>query len=163
MVQREQTLAVRLLRLCWPLPGALTGATLGFHLYFLQPGLNTDSAAPLIFASFWAFCGLVSGLVCTSMAAWLIERGLRSRLSTNPLITTFLTLLLLIGLCCVLHAPLEARLPALFWPSSQKLPARQPSVSGAFQSDVVQYKNQIPSNPPFFKGGGQIQRFAQIG
>jgi hypothetical protein len=129
MVQREQTLAVRLLRLCWPLPGALTGATLGFHLYFLQPGLNADSAAPLIFASFWAFCGLLFGMVCTSMAAWLIERGLRSMLSTNPLITTCLPLLLLIGLCCVLHAPLEDRLPALFWPAAQTLPARQPPVA----------------------------------
>jgi hypothetical protein len=34
---------------------------------------------------------------------------------------------------------------------------------GAFQSDVVQYKNQIHPNPPFSKGGGQIQRFAKIG
>jgi hypothetical protein len=25
--------------------------------------------------------------------------------------------------------------------------------TGAFQSDVVQYKNQIPPNPPFSKGG----------
>jgi hypothetical protein len=33
---------------------------------------------------------------------------------------------------------------------------------GAFQSDVVQYKNQIPPNP-LFQRGGQIQRFAQIG
>jgi hypothetical protein len=37
-----------------------------------------------------------------------------------------------------------------------------PAKAGAFQSDVEQYKNQIPPNPPFFKGG-QIQRFAQIG
>jgi hypothetical protein len=26
---------------------------------------------------------------------------------------------------------------------------------GAFQSDVVQYKNQIPPNPPFSKGGNE--------
>jgi hypothetical protein len=28
-----------------------------------------------------------------------------------------------------------------------------PAKAGAFQSDVVQYKNQIPPNPPLKKGG----------
>jgi hypothetical protein len=28
-----------------------------------------------------------------------------------------------------------------------------PAKAGAFRSDVVQYKNQIPPNPPFFMGG----------
>jgi hypothetical protein len=39
---------------------------------------------------------------------------------------------------------------------------KMPALPGAFQSDVVQYKNQIPPSPPFSKGG-QIQRLAQIG
>jgi hypothetical protein len=30
---------------------------------------------------------------------------------------------------------------------------KEPGREGAFQSDVVQYKNQIPPNPPFEKGG----------
>ena len=124
----KHSLAVGLLRLCWPLPGALTGAAVGFHAYFRQPGLNTDTAAPLIFAGFWAFCGLMIGIVCGSVAAWLIERGLRRWLPGKPLIAASLTLLCLIGLCYVLRAPLEARLPELFWPANQKLPARQQAV-----------------------------------
>jgi hypothetical protein len=111
-------LAVGLLRLCWLLPGALTGAAVGFHVYFRQPGLNTDTVAPLIFSGFWAFCGLLIGIVVSSVAAWLIERGLRRWLSSNPLITASLTLLWLIGLSCVLRAPLEARLAELFWPAA---------------------------------------------
>lgn len=124
----KNSLAIVLLRLCWPLPGALSGAAVGFHVYFRQPGLNTDTAAPLIFAGFWAFCGLMIGIVCCSVAAWLIERGLRRWLPGKPLIATGLTLLCLIGLCYGLRAPLEARLPELFWPALQKWPARQQAV-----------------------------------
>jgi hypothetical protein len=124
----NQSLAVGLLKLCWPLPGALTGAAVGFHVYFRQPGLNTDTAAPLVFAGLWAFCGLLIGMLCSRVAAWLIERGLRRWLSTNPLITASLTLLWLIGSCYVLRVPLEARLPVLFWPALQKSPARQQAV-----------------------------------
>ncbi|MBL8416046.1 MAG: hypothetical protein JNM42_16570 [Propionivibrio sp.] len=124
----KQSLAAGFLKLCWPLPGALTGAAVGFHVYFRQPGLNTDTAAPLVFAGFWAFCGLLVGIVGSSAAAWLIERGLRRWLPGKPLITTSLTLLWLIGFCYVLHAPLEARLPELFWPALQKLPVRQQAV-----------------------------------
>ena len=76
-VHPKKSLAVVLLKLCWPLPGALTGAAVGFHVYFRQPGLNTDTAAPLVFAGFWAFFGLLIGMLCSSITAWLIERGLR--------------------------------------------------------------------------------------
>lgn len=124
----KHSLAVGLLRLCWPVPGALTGAAVGFQVYFRQPGLNADTAAPLVFAGFWAFCGLMIGIVCTCIAAWMIEWGLRRWQPGNPLFTTSLTLLLLIGLCYVLRAPLEARLPVMFWPALQKLPARQQAV-----------------------------------
>jgi len=123
-----RSVAVALLKLCWPVPGALTGAAVGFHVYIRQPGLNTDTAAPLIFAGFWAFCGLLIGIVISSIAAWLIERGLRRWFSSSPPITAGLTLLWLIGSCYVLRAPLEARLPELFWPALHKLPARQQTV-----------------------------------
>ena len=73
----KHSLAVGLLRLCWSVPGALTGAVVGFQVYFRQPGLNADSAAPLTFAGFWAFCGLMIGMACSSIAAYMIDRGLR--------------------------------------------------------------------------------------
>ncbi|MBK7422093.1 MAG: hypothetical protein IPJ48_02760 [Propionivibrio sp.] len=124
----KQSLAVVLLKLCWPLPGALTGAAVGFHVYFRQPGLNTDTVAPLFFAGFWAFCGLLIGTLCSSAVALLIEHGLSRWLPGKPLITASLSLLCLIGLCYVLRAPLEARLPVLIWPALEKLPARPQAV-----------------------------------
>jgi len=139
----KQSLAVVLLKLCWPLPGALTGAVVGFLVYFRQPGLNTDTAAPLIFAGFWAFCGLLIGMACSSLAAWLIERGLRRWLPGKPSITASLALLCVIGLCYVLHAPLVARLPVLFWPALQKLPAHQqvvPTTSPCSQAPPTERK-----------------------
>jgi hypothetical protein len=141
----KQSLAVDLLKLCWPLPGALTGAAVGFHVYFRQPGLNTDTAAPLIFAGFWAFCGLLIGMLCSSVAAWLIERGLRRRLPGKPLFTGSLSLLCVIGLCYALHAPLEARLPVMFWPALQALPARQqilPTTSPCSQLPPTERKDR---------------------
>lgn len=125
----KRSLICTLLKLCWPLPGALAGAAVGFHVYFRQPGLNTDSAAPALLASRWAFFGLLIGLSGSMVAGWLIERGLRRWFSTNPSITASLTLLSLLGLSYVLHAPLEVRLPELFWPALQNLPAQQQPVS----------------------------------
>jgi hypothetical protein len=139
----KQSLAVVLLKLCWPLPGALTGAAVGFHVYFRQPGLNTDTAAPLIFAGFWACCGLLIGMMCSSLAAWLIERGLRRWLPGRPTITASLSLLCVIGLFYVLHKPLAARLPDLFWPALHKLPARQqkiPTISPCSQLPPTERK-----------------------
>ncbi len=48
----KHSLAVGLLKLIWPLLGALSGAAVGFHVYFRQSGLNIDTAAPLVFACF---------------------------------------------------------------------------------------------------------------
>ena len=124
----KHSLAVGLLRLSWSVPGALIGAAVGFQVYFRRPGLNTDTAAPFIFAGFWAFCGLMIGMACSSIAAYMIDRGLRRWHPGKPLFTTGLTLLLLIGLCYVLRAPLEARLPVLIWPALQKLPMHQQEV-----------------------------------
>jgi hypothetical protein len=121
--RREQP-AAWLMRLFWPLPGALAGAAVGFHLYFRQPGLNTDTAAPLIFAALWALGGMILGAMCTSIAAWLIDSGLRRLLPARQLITASLTMLCLVGICLTLYAPIEARLPALFWPPHQAEPSR---------------------------------------
>jgi hypothetical protein len=112
------------LQFLWPLPGALTGAAVAFHLYFRQSGLNTDTAAPLVFASAWAFGGMLAGALCTSIAGWLIERGLRRWFPVRPMITSGLALVCLVGLCLGLYAPLEGRLPALFWPSHQEASSR---------------------------------------
>lgn len=106
-----------LLRLLWPLPGALTGAAVGFHLYFRQPGLNTDTAAPAILASLWALGGLFCGMLASITAGWLIDRGLRGLLRQRVLICGALTLLGLIALCSAIYPLLEARLPALLWPA----------------------------------------------
>ena len=129
---RKQWL-VWLLRIFWPIPGAILGATLGFHLYFRQPSLNTDTLAPLIFASLWAFGGMLSGVLSTSIAAWLIQRSIHRCFSMSPLNSARLTLLCLIGLCFGLYAPLETRLPAVLWPvqpaqkaSSRALPTPSP-------------------------------------
>ena len=117
-----------LLKLCRPLPGALAGAVVGFHVYFRQPGLNTDTAALLFIAGLWAFGGLLIGMVGSSFAAWLIERALRRVLVGKPLFIASAIMLLLTALSPMLVAPLEARLPALFWPEVHKLPARLQSV-----------------------------------
>jgi hypothetical protein len=125
---RRKQLSVWLLRLCGPLPGALTGAAAGFYLYFRQPGLNTDTVAPLVFAGFWAFVGMLCGALLTGVAAWLIHRSLQRRITTSPLTTAGLTLAGLIVLCLGLYAPLQARLPALLWPAHPQESVRpQPS------------------------------------
>ncbi len=125
---RKKRLSIWLLRLCWPLPGALTGAAVGFHLYFRQPSLNTDSLAPLVFASLWALGGMLSGALITGVAAWLIHRSLQRLFAAGPAITAGLPLVAVTGLCFALHAPLEARLPAWFWPAQTQESVRpQPS------------------------------------
>lgn len=127
--------AVWLLRLFWPLPGAITGAAAGFHVYFRQPDLNTDTVAPLVFASLWAFAGMLTGVLCTRIVAGLIQRGVRRVFSIGPISTASLTLLCLVGLCLGLHAPLEARLPALLWPAQPKeVPPRLPAPSPCTQT-----------------------------
>jgi hypothetical protein len=122
--------SVWLLRFISPLPGAMTGTALGFHLYFRRPGLNTDTLAPAILASTWALCGMVLGALITGMAGWLAHRRLRRWFPANPLIPCGLSLLCLSVLCLLLYAPLEARLPALLWPAHQTQPLRAPPASG---------------------------------
>lgn len=121
---------VWLLRFISPLPGAVTGAAAGFHLYFRRPGLNTDTLAPAIFASGWALCGMLIGALLTSVAAWLVQRRLRGWFSTSPLIACSLMLLCLAGLCLWVYAPLEARLPTLLWPPHQAEQSRPQPPSG---------------------------------
>ena len=123
---RDTALAVWLPRVLWPLSGLLTGAAIGFHLYFRQPGLNTDTAAPLFFAVFWALGGMLLGALCTTCAGWLIELALRRLLHGMPLMASGVTVACLIGLCLVLYAPIENRLPALVWPKKQQAPVRPP-------------------------------------
>ena len=127
-----EPLALWLLRLAWPLPGALSGAYLGFHLYFRQPGLNTDTFAPLFLAGLWAVGGMLSGALCSVIAGGLLELALRRMLPARPLLAGSLAIVCLIGLCLALPGPLVARLPGLLWPAQQAaasplLPPSQPS------------------------------------
>lgn len=122
----DKSPAVWPLWLLSPLPCALAGAAVGFHLYFRQPGLNTDTAAPLMFASLWALGGMMCGAFCTGSAAWMIESAMRRVSPAHPLITGSLTIAILIGLCVGLYAPLEARLPGLLWPRLKPTPPRPP-------------------------------------
>jgi hypothetical protein len=112
------------------LPGALTGAATGFHLYFLRPGLNTDTVAPVIFAGVWAFCAMLAGALITSLASWFVERGLQRGLSVRPWVAGGLALLCVIGLCRWVYAPLQAHLPSLIWASPQTEQSGPPNSSG---------------------------------
>lgn len=116
-----------LLRYLYPLPGAITGAAAGFHLYFLRPGLNTDTLAPAVIASAWALSAMVVGALITSLAAWLVERGLQRWFSASPWMACGLALLGLTGLCGWANAPLEARLATLLWPPPQARQSRPPA------------------------------------
>jgi hypothetical protein len=109
-----------LLRLLYPLPGAAMGAAAGFHLYFLRPGLNTDTLAPALFAAGWALCAMMVGALFTGTAGWLMERALRRAVSASKFISCGLALLCLTGLCSLIYAPLLSRAPALLWPPRQE-------------------------------------------
>ena len=97
----------------WPAPGAITGAVLGFHLYFRQPGLNTDSLAPLIFAALWALCGMLGGMVSTGLVGWLIERSVRRVF--GPVLAAGVALLCLLLLCGGLYVLLDTALASWLW------------------------------------------------
>ena len=122
----DASAAVWLPRVLWPLPGMLMGAAIGFHLYFRQPGLNTDTAAPLFFALLWALGGMLLGAGGTTCAGWLIELASRRLLPGMPLMASGVTVACLIGLCLALYAPIGNRLPALLWPKKQQAPVRPP-------------------------------------
>jgi len=124
MTRGPRPLLGSFLQFLWPLPGALTGAAVAFHLYFRQPGLNTDTAAPLFFAGVWALGGMLAGALCSSMVGWLIDRGLRRWSPAGPSITSGLALVCVTGLCFALYAPLEARVPALLWPPHEETTSR---------------------------------------
>jgi hypothetical protein len=131
--QRRQRTVTWLFRSIWPLPGAITGSAVGFHLYFQQPGLNTDTFAPAIFAVFWAANGMVIGALITGLAAWLIERGVRWIFPDKPFVTGSIGTLCAVGLCLGASAPLEARLPDLLWPTHTEEPV-QPSPPACAQT-----------------------------
>ena len=107
------------LRILYPLPGAALGAAAGFHLYFLRPGLNTDTLAPAVFGAGWALCAMITGGMFTSLVGWLLERALRRLVSASTLISSGIAVLCLMGLCRSAYAPLLSRAPALLWPPHQ--------------------------------------------
>ena len=124
--RRDKPSAVWLARLLWPWPGMWIAAAIGFHLYFRQPGLNSDTAAPLFFAVFWAFAGMLSGALGAACAGCLIEALMRRLLPGMPLLASGVTLACLTGLCLALYAPIESRLPGLLWPKKQQMSAQAP-------------------------------------
>lgn len=65
-----------LCRSAWGLPGALAGAALTFVGFFMQPGLNTDTAAPLVFAFVLAVGGLLVGMVMGELLGGVLNRWL---------------------------------------------------------------------------------------
>ncbi len=140
---RRQQIALWLLHFLAPQTGAVTGAVVGFRLYFETPGLNRDTLAPVIFAGGWALLGVFSGGLITYFAGWLIERRARRLLPDSPFIRVSLTILLLIGLCVGLYAPLEARLPGLIWPKEHQ----QQSIRPAGQPLQSQCTQAPPSDP----------------
>jgi MFS family permease len=80
----------------------------------------------MIFASLWAFCGMVAGALCSVIAGWLIELVSRRVLRAAPFIAPGLALVCLICLCLGLFAPIEARLSMLLWPPWQHVPIHPP-------------------------------------
>ncbi len=104
----------------------LMGAAIGFHLYFHQPGLNTDTVAQLFFAVGWALAGLLCGALCSACAGWLIEALMRRLLPRMPLVASGITLGCVTGLCLALDTPIESRLPSLLWPTKQQMSVQAP-------------------------------------
>lgn len=144
-VRPGEAVAMWLPRLMWPLPGMLLGATIGFYLYFRQPGLNTDTAAPLFFAFFWALGGLLAGGLATACAGWAIDLAVRRALTDTPWVAGGVTLACLAGVSLVLHAPVESRLAALLWPARPAV-ATQPPRPG-----VTPCKQVPPTDPQLRK------------
>jgi len=119
---RDAGLALWLPRLLWPLPGMLVGAAVGFHLYFRQPGLNTDTAAPFFLAVLWGIFGALLGALCTTCVGWLMELSLRRVIRGMPLVKSGAVCTSLAGVCLALHAPIETHLSTLLWPRAIQVP-----------------------------------------
>lgn len=100
----------------WPLPGAVCGAALAFHVYFRQPGLNNDTAGPMIVGAVVALAGLVAGTLLSSAFGWAVDTWLRRQWPDHSSQTSIATLFILAVLFVGLEGLLESRLPALLWP-----------------------------------------------
>jgi hypothetical protein len=100
----------------WPVPGALSGAALGFQAYFLQPGLNRDTLAPLAFGAMSAFAGLLVGVLVCAAAGRIIEAGLRRIWPEKPTLTSIVTLACLVGMVLASTPALDSALPTLIGP-----------------------------------------------
>ena len=66
----------QLFRSAWGLPGALACAALTFVGFFMRPGLNTDTVAPLVFAFVLAVGGLLVGMVMGELLGGVLNRWL---------------------------------------------------------------------------------------
>ena len=121
----------RILKLLWPLPGAIAGAVLGFHLYFAQPAINTDSLAPLVLAGLWALTGMLAGALVTGLGGWLFQLGMRRFFAHSPTLATGLILLLLTFASIGLTTLLDARLPGWIWPPKAPAGIVRPSGGAA--------------------------------
>jgi len=113
----------------WPVPGALSGAGLAFHVYFLQPGLNHDTFAPLVFAAMAAFAGLLVGALVSSVAGWMIDSVMRRIWPERPVLASIITLVCLVGLVLGSEPALESALPSLIWP--RPAPANNAPAAGS--------------------------------
>ena len=67
---------VRACHALWPLPAACAGAALVFVASLMRPGLNTDTAAPLVFAFVLAAGGLLVGTVLGDLLGRVLNRWL---------------------------------------------------------------------------------------
>jgi hypothetical protein len=138
---RPGALAAHALRAFWALPGALSGATVAFHLYFRQPGLNTDTAAPLVLAVVWSGLGLLIGAVASFATAWVVHRALRRAWPASPALAAGGALACVVALAAVLQGPMETLLPTLLWPapapasSAPDSPRRDAPCTGAAPAD----------------------------
>jgi len=135
------TLIRRLIQLLWPLPGAAGGAVLGFHLYFAQPAINTDSLAPLVLAGLWALTGMLAGALITGLGGWVFQLGMRRLSARSPTLAAGVILVLLTVASIGLTSLLDARLPGWIWPPKAPAAIVQPSgVAACAQVPPVESK-----------------------
>jgi hypothetical protein len=80
----------------------------------------------------------VAGALTSVAIAAIIARTLRRLLPANGSLTELLALSCTLALCSAIYAPIEARLPALFWPAPPRdalpRPMPQPAASACDQA-----------------------------